>query len=249
MKVNFLVALFFLNISFLNYCNAYDGYLNNPFLSRAENGLQHNSDYQSQSFGGFKESYDRSRNNGFLIIVFLVIQIIAILFSLIHNFIQKKLNKGVPNFIYIYFISYYLFLIPLIPIINSINPNFSVFYLFGISLFSSIIFWVPAYFCLKRNFGAFVIATIVTLNPMIWIISLVYGLIFIKSFRDFREPPPLPPDGLNGPKFILHDGVNQYEPMTRVEIEDKFKKNEFTNTYLYWNEKSQEWRPVTEIFS
>lgn len=214
-------------------------------LSIAENSLNPRLQYG----GAFLESYNKAKYNGLLMIIYLIIHITALIAALIHNFFYKRHQKNAPSYIYGYFVSYYLFQCFLIPVINAIEPGVSGFFLLAIFLFWVVVGWIPGYFCIKRKFPAFVIGSITSLNPLIWIISLIYGFLCYKNFNGFRSPTPLLSPISPEPQFILHDGEKQYEPMTKSQIRDNFQNHLINENFFYWDEKSQEWRKVVEIIS
>jgi len=196
---------------------------------------------------GFMTSYKKAQTNGFLFLLYLFINITSLLAAIIHNFIHIIKHKKASSFVYGYFVSYYSFQCFVIPLTNAIGPSASALSLLVTFLFCVVIGWIPGYFCFKRNFSGFIIGSLTSFNPIIYVSSLIYSIFCYKKFSDFRTPPPLPSIQSPDPIFILHDGEKQYEPMAKSRIRELFQNHEVNETFFFWDEKSQEWRTIMEV--
>jgi hypothetical protein len=118
-------------------------------------------------------------------------------------------------------------------------------YLFGAALFS-----VAGFFCIKRNVLGFTFGSILTLNPIFWVFSIIYAFTAAKKVwpRKKVSPPSLPPTPTSEHLFVVHDGTTQYAPMNKQKIFDTIRLGALTHSHFYWDELSQTWKPLSELF-
>jgi len=199
-------------------------------------------------YGAFQYGFMRASENSFLFLLFGASIMVSIIAALLHNLHFRRRHHSAPSYFYGYTVGYYLVAWPICLAINQyVTENASVLGMLGYYLVCAIMFSIAGVFCIKRYALGFIFGSILTLNPIFWIVSIVYAFTGAKKVwpRKQLSPPPLPP--VVEPRFIVHDGTTQHEPMEKHKILDAINQGLLTQSHFYWNEQTQEWQLLSEL--
>jgi len=201
-------------------------------------------------YGGFQYAVMRAAENSFLRLLFVTSMIVSIIAALLHNFLFRRKHPDAPSFFYGYTLGYFLLSWPPCLAINQyVTENASVAGMLGHYLFGAVFFSVAGFFCIKRYVLGFAIGSIFTLNPIFWIFSIIYAFTSAKKVWPRKQsPPPLPPTPTSEQLFVVHDGTTQYDPMNKQKIFKTIRHGALTHSHFYWDELSQTWKPLSELF-
>lgn len=209
--------------------------------------LQPPSDESTEYFGPAKQAFRQSSNNPLSFAFIIVCSLLSSIAAFIHNWNYRRKNNAAPSYFYGYFVGYYLLFWPLFLGLNQLSiPGISLGPVIGVIFAGALLFSIAGFFCVRRHAIAFGIGSILTLNPVFWLISIVYAFTGAKKVWPKKTiPPPLPP--ASEPRFITHDGTTQYEPMTRTQIAQAVAQGSLSTDHFYWAETGQEWKSISEI--
>ena len=206
------------------------------------------SNVRSEHFGEAKYAYRRAQNNPFLLFAFVAVSIIALIAAAIHRFLYRRANTGSPGYFYGYFIGYYLIVLPFILSLNQIaTEGVSVAKALAYYAVAAIIFSVAGVFCLFRSAVAFGLGSFLTFNPLFWIISIVYSLTYGKRIWRRQAASSSLPSSTVEPQYVVHDGSNQYDPMTLDQLQAFVRQGQISAEHYYWSEVDNDWRAIKEL--
>jgi hypothetical protein len=207
--------------------------------------------YRYGGFQGFQYAVMRAAENSFLRLLFFASMSVSMIAALLHNVLFRRKHADAPSYFYGYTLGYFLLAWPLCLAINQyVTENASVAGMIGYYLFSAALFSVAGFFCIKRSALGFYFGSILTLNPVFWIISIIYAFTSAKKVwpRKKASPPPLPPTPTSEQLFVVHDGTTQYDPINKQTILDTIRQGVLTQSHFYWDESTQTWKPLSELF-
>lgn len=205
--------------------------------------------YRYAGLYGLQSGVMRASENIFLRQLFVASIIFSVVSALLHNSLFRGKHHTAPSYFYGYTLGYYLLIWPPCLAINQyVTENATVAGMIGYYLLGAVFFSVAGFFCIKRYALGFAIGSLLTFNPILWIISIIYAFTFAKKVWPRKQSPPLPPTHSSEQLFVVHDGTTQYAPMNKQKIFDTVRNGALTHSHFYWEELSQSWKPLSELF-
>lgn len=185
--------------------------------------------------------------NPILLILWLFAVLIATVAALLHNASHSRRFPNSASYRYGYFLGYFLLLWPFCLAVSRMGvAGANLGDVLGILLFSLVFFSIAGFFILRRSQLAFIIGSVLSFNPLFWILSLICGFRHgPRVWPSKATPPPLPKK--EEKEYFVHDTASQHGPFSLSVIKQKVADGSIGADWLYWREDANEWKPVREI--
>lgn len=201
---------------------------------------------QSEPYAPFKQSFSEASTNGFLFLVWITVILLAVVAAFVHNAAYRRKKPDVANYRWGYFLGYYLLFWPFGLTVGAMaKPGATLGSVLGLLIVSLVMFSIAGFFSIRRSLVGFIFSSILSLNPVFWVISIIYAFTGAKRVWARPAPPPLPQQAESS--FIIHDQTNQHGPYPLSHIRQMFSSGAVSAEWIYWNEQTQTWNPIGEI--
>ena len=192
-------------------------------------------------FGPARSAFAQASTNGLLFILWLLGILAASICAFIHARLRKQQNPDAISYTWGFFVAYYLLLWPVfLGIAEFGKAGATMGDFLGAYVGAAILFSIAGVFVLKQLLPAFVVGSLLTLNPIFWIGSVVY---YFKCGRFLWDKSK----NTSESTYILHDGVEQLEPLKESEAKSFIAGHPNAANLLWWNEKESEWQSATGL--
>jgi len=106
-------------------------------------------------------------------------------------------------------------------------------------------------YIIQRQRWAWVLGTILTLNPVLWIAHFIYVRNRWAEFKEESKEPELAAAVISPPEppslFFLSYGGNQYGPISGEAVRQMWNAMLIPDDALVWTESFDDWNPITAM--